>query len=163
MDSFSLKNLGLFSCMYTGQHLQYQRYLQNCNSIFRQEKTKKKKCSLSNSSNDNIDDDNSDDNSATKSKKSMEINNISQLNSYDLDEYLGGEWERKTISKIVATPPVDLLAIFNTIDLNVLMESDEEPVIETVIIHECRHFTMEIIEVIFKISTTFEILYSSQI
>ena len=71
------------------------------------------------------------------------MKNISELNPYDLDEYLGGEWERKTISKKVATPPppIDLLEILNTTDLNVLMEFDEEPVIETVIIHECKYFT----------------------
>ena len=106
--------------------------------FFRQEKTKKKKSSLSNSSYDNIDDETSDDN-PTKSKKSLEITNISELNPYDLDEYLGPVWERETISKKVATPPppVDPLPILNTIDLNVLMESDDEPVIETVMIYEC--------------------------
>ena len=64
------------------------------------------------------------------------MKNISELNPYDLDEYLGPVWERETISKKVATPPppVDPLPILNTIDLNVLMESDDEPVIETVMI-----------------------------
>ena len=68
------------------------------------------------------------------------MKNISELNPYDLDEYLGPVWERETISKKVATPPppVDPLPILNTIDLNVLMESDDEPVIETVMIYECR-------------------------
>ena len=66
------------------------------------------------------------------------MKNISELNPYDLDEYLGPVWERETISKKVATPPppVDPLPILNTIDLNVLKISDDEPVIETVIIHE---------------------------
>ena len=70
----------------------------------------------------------------------MEMKNISELNPYDLDEYLGPVWERETISKKVATPPppVDPLPILNTIDLNVLMESDDEPVIETVMIYESR-------------------------
>ena len=108
--------------------------LQNCNDVlFRQEKKEKKKCSLTSSSYNNVDDENWDDNSATKSKKSME--NISELFELDLDQYLGIYWEREPISKKVATPPpsVDPLPI---LDLNVLMESDDEPVIETVIIHE---------------------------
>ena len=111
--------------------------LQNCNdALFRREK---KKCSLTSSSYNNIDEKNYDDNSTKKSKKSME--NISELYDLDLDQYLGIYWERETISKKVATPKssVDPLPILNTIDLNVLMESDDEPVIETVMIYECRY------------------------
>ena len=111
---------------------------QNCSNdvLFRQEKKEQKKFSLSSSSYNNIDDENYDDNSTKKSKKSKE--NISELYELDLDQYLGIYWERETISKKVATPPpsVDTLPILNTLDLNVLMESDDDPVIETVIIHE---------------------------
>ena len=69
------------------------------------------------------------------------MENISELYDFDLDQYLEIYWERETISKKVATPPppVDPLPILNTIDLNVLMESDDEPVIETVMIYECRY------------------------
>ena len=71
----------------------------------------------------------------------MSMENISELYDLDLDQYLGIYWERETISKVAATPPpsVDPLPILNTIDLNVLMESDNEPVIETVMIYECRY------------------------
>ena len=83
------------------------------------------------------------------------MKNISELNPYDLDEYLGPVWERETISKKVATPPppVDPLPILNTIDLNVLMESDDEPVIETVMIYGCRNFTIGVIRKICPCST----------
>ena len=122
--------------------LSYQHFipfLQNVNDVlFRQEKKEKKKCTLSSSSFSNIDDENCNDTSTTKSKQLVEMEKISELYDHDLDKYLGIYWERETISKKVATqqPSVDPLPILNTIDLNVLMESDDEPVIETVIIHE---------------------------
>ena len=121
--------------------LSYQHFipfLQNVNDVlFRQEKKEKKKCTLSSSSFSNIDDENCNDTSTTKSKQLVEMEKISELYDHDLDKYLGIYWERETISKKVATqqPSVDPLPILNTIDLNVLMESDDEPVIETVMIN----------------------------
>ena len=87
------------------------------------------------SSYDNDDDETSDGN-PTKSKKSFEINNISELISYDLDEYLGGVWERENTTKKTPTPPppTDPFPFLDTPDLNFWMESDDESVIETVMI-----------------------------
>ena len=58
------------------------------------------------------------------------------MNPYDLDEYLGPVWEAETSSGNRSTqqlPVPDPLPVLNTIDLGVLMESDEETLLETVI------------------------------
>ena len=64
--------------------------------------------------------------------------NISELNPYDLDEYLGPVWEAETSTgngskQQLPVPVQDPLPVLNTIDLGVLMESDEETLLETVI------------------------------
>ena len=53
------------------------------------------------------------------------------MNPYDLDEYLGPVWEAGTSTQQLPVP--DPLPVLNTIDLGVLMESDEETLLETVI------------------------------
>ena len=55
------------------------------------------------------------------------------MNSYDLDEYLGPVWEAETSTQQLPVPVPDPLPVLNTIDLGVLMESDEETLLETVI------------------------------
>ena len=60
------------------------------------------------------------------------------MNPYDLDEYLGPVWEAETSTGSRSTqqlpvPVPDPLPVLNTIDLGVLMESDEETLLETVI------------------------------
>ena len=60
------------------------------------------------------------------------------MNPYDLDEYLGPVWEAESSTGNGSTqqlpvPVPDPLPVLNTIDLGVLMESDEETLLETVI------------------------------
>ena len=117
--------------------------------VFRQGKKKKKKSGESSSSTtttNNFDEEtNSDESSAKKNNineaagsSDAQPKNISELNPYDLDEYLGPVWEAETSTgngskQQLPVPVQDPLPVLNTIDLGVLMESDEETLLETVI------------------------------
>ena len=119
------------------------------NLVFRQGKKKKKKSGESSSSTatNNFDGETDSDEPTTSTSKKNNINeaagssaaqpkNVSELNSYDLDEYLGPVWEAETSTGNGSTqqvPVPDPLPVLNTIDLGVLMESDEETLLETVI------------------------------
>ena len=108
---------------------------------FRQGKKKKKNSGESSSSTttNNFDRETSSDESSTKKNNThAQPKNISELNPYDLDEYLGPVWEAETSTGRRSTqqlpvPVPDPLPVLNTIDLGVLMESDEETLLETVI------------------------------
>ena len=121
------------------------------NLVFRQGKKKKKKSgeSTSSTTTNNFDGETDSDEPTTSTSKKNNINeaagssaeqpkNISELNSYDLDEYLGPSWEAESSTGNGSTqqlpvPVPDPLPVLNTIDLGVLMESDEETLLETVI------------------------------
>ena len=123
---------------------EYTHYL-----IFRQGKKKKKKSgeSTSSTTTNNFDGETDSDEPTTSTSKKNNINeaagssaeqpkDISELNSYDLDEYLGPVWEAETSTgngSKQQLPVQDPLPVLNTIDLGVLMESDEETLLETVI------------------------------
>ena len=116
--------------------------------VFRQGKKKKKKSGESSSSTTTTNNFDGETDSDEPTSKKNNINeeaagssaaqpkNISELNSYDLDEYLGPVWEAETSTGNGSTqqvPVPDPLPVLNTIDLGVLMESDEETLLETVI------------------------------
>jgi len=116
----------------------------------RQGKKKKKKSgeSTSSTTTNNFDGETDSDESSTKknsthegasrnnthegaSSSAAQPKDISELNSYDLDEYLGPVWEAETSTQQLPVPVPDPLPVLNTIDLGVLMESDEETLLET--------------------------------
>ena len=117
--------------------------------VFRQGKKKKKKSgesSTSTTTTNNFDGGTDSDESSNKKNNTLEgasssatqPKNISELNPYDLDEYLGPVWEAETSTgngptQQLPVPVQDPLPVLNTIDLGVLMESDEETLLETVI------------------------------
>ena len=112
---------------------------------FRQGKKKDKKSGESSSSTttNNLEGEISSDDTTKKnnineaaSSSAAPPKNISELNPYDLDEYLGPVWEAETSTGRRSTqqlPVSDPLPVLNTVDLGALMESDEETLLETVI------------------------------